>query len=103
VGGVATIGLFATEPIVRRLRPGERDVDHARGVLLAGFLASAHLACVAAASRWAGLARDPTVAALRVLAFTPLAFALTLWVAPVSAALAARESATPRHRPGHRQ
>jgi len=103
IGGVATIGLFALEPIARRLRPNERIVFDARKVLLAACLVIVHVACVAAGSRWAGLARDRGPAALRVLAFAPVALALTFALAPVSVALADRESPTLPLRPEHRR
>jgi hypothetical protein len=95
VGGIATIGLFALSPLVRRLRPHERIAVGAHEALLAGCLACVHLACVAASSRWAGLARDRGPAALRLLAFAPVALALTFALAPVSALLADREPTTP--------
>jgi hypothetical protein len=103
VGGIATIGLFALEPIARRLRPDEHIDFDAREVLLATCIAVVHLACVAAGSRWAGLARDRGPAALRLLAFTPVALALTFALAPVSVALADRESPVPRRRPEARR
>jgi len=95
IGGVATIGLFAWEPLVRRLRPSERIAFGARDALLAACLATVHVACVTVASRWAGLAHDRGPAALRLLAFAPVALALTFALAPVSAVLADRESPTP--------
>jgi hypothetical protein len=103
VGGVATIGLFALEPVVRRLRPHERLAPDARAVLLAACLVIVHLACVTAGSRWAGLAHDRVPAGLRVLAFAPVALALTFALAPVSALLAGPGSAGPPRRREHRR
>lgn len=86
VGGAASIGLLALGPVVHRLWPVASP--HAATALAVAYTAAAHLACVAAASRWAGLARDADTALLRLIVFAPIAVILTLGTRVVATAAA---------------
>ena len=83
VGGVACLGLFAVEPLARRLDPGRGSVldllpDGHAGVVLAALV---HLALVAVAARVAGLLPTATgamaVAVAELLGAVLVATALT--------------------------
>jgi hypothetical protein len=94
VGGVACLGLFIYEPILRRVgRVGFACTGRA---LTVAYVAAAQLACVAAASRWAGLAAPASTAMLRALAFLPVAFALTFAIDAIDATQELRASPRPR-------
>jgi hypothetical protein len=87
VGGVATVGVFALEPVARHLLGRHRTEMHP---LSDAYVVVVHCACVAAASRWAGLAVTPGAAGTRLLVFAPVAVALAAGITTVPAALARR-------------
>jgi hypothetical protein len=89
VGGVATLGVFALEPIVARLHGDTRKREPATGIVRI-YEVVAHAACVAAASRFVGLATERNTAVLRLFMFAPLAYALTYGLFVVPAVLARR-------------
>jgi hypothetical protein len=101
IGAVGTLGLFALEPIVGRLRATARSFDSARPVDVARVF-GVHLLCALAAARWAGLAHGADTAALRLLVIVPFALLLTRWI---DAGPAPRVRGTPPEprRPAHRR
>jgi hypothetical protein len=88
VGGVASLGIFLYEPIVRRV--GRRGIAVSGDPLTVAFIVVVQLACVGAASRWAGLAEEARTATLRALAFVPIAVGLTYAIDAIAARPARR-------------
>ena len=79
VGAVATIGLFALEPLVRSLRDRARGRPSRREIPIVPAV-TVHLGCALAAARWAGLAHGADEAALRLAVILPFALLLTAGV-----------------------
>lgn len=96
VGGIASLGVFALEPLLRRA--GRRGVHVDATPLTVGYVTAAHLACVAAASRWAGLAHEAQAATGRLMVFLPVAVALTLGIDAIAATQAHRAPPAPQRR-----